>query len=492
LNEQNLVNLISKFSGLRVLVIGEAMLDAYIHGTTDRLCREAPVPVVAIEDREYIPGGAANTAVNAAAMGAKVTFLTSVGQDQEGTRLIKALQERQVPTAYVIREKDRTTLAKNRLVAGEQMVVRFDQGGAETLSAETEKEMIAHLEKLFPESDAVIISDYGYGILTPGVIQAITRLQAADPRVVVVDSKRLVEYKSLDITAVKPNYDEIVSMVGKLKLDGKPSRVENIINNEARILKLTKAQIVAVTLDQDGAVVFEDGRPPYRTYASPRPHTYAAGAGDTFVSALTLSLAAGGHTPAAAEIASAAACIVVHKDGTASCSSEELIDHFSTDEKFVTDAFQLAARMAYYRRQGQKVVFTNGCFDILHRGHITYLNKAKEYGDILVIGLNSDESVRRLKGPDRPINKVEDRGQVLSALSCVDHIIPFHEDTPEEMIKIIKPDIFVKGGDYTLDTLPEAPLVIKLGGEVVILPYVQDQSTTGIIERIKKLYAYRS
>jgi D-beta-D-heptose 7-phosphate kinase / D-beta-D-heptose 1-phosphate adenosyltransferase len=492
LSEQKLVNLIKRFPDLKIIVIGEAMLDAYIHGTTERLCREAPVPVVSIEDREFIPGGAANTAVNVAGMGAQVLFLSAVGEDQEGRRLLEALEERGVGTEYVLRDPGRTTLAKNRLVAASQMVVRFDQGGTEPLSAELEARMIAYLEELFTQTDALIISDYAYGILTPNVIAAITRMQDEHPRIVVVDSKRLGEYKGLDITAVKPNYEEIVGLVGKLKLNGEPSRVENILAHQSAILKLTHAQIVAVTLDQDGGVVFEKGRPPYRTYAQPRPHNYAAGAGDTFVSALTLALAAGAHTPAAAEIASASACIVVHKDGTASCSADELVDHFSNDSKYVTDAFQLAARMAYYRREGRKVVFTNGCFDILHRGHITYLNKAKEYGDILVVGLNSDESVRRLKGPDRPINKLEDRGQVLSALSCVDHIIPFHEDTPEEVIKIIKPDIFVKGGDYTLETLPEAPLVVKLGGEVVILPYVQDQSTTGIIERIKQIYAYRS
>jgi D-beta-D-heptose 7-phosphate kinase / D-beta-D-heptose 1-phosphate adenosyltransferase len=244
-------------------------------------------------------------------------------------------------------------------------------------------------------------------------------------------------------------------------------------------------------LDTEGAIIFEEGRSPYRTYANPVPHSYAAGAGDTFVSALALALGAGAHTPAAAEIASAASSIVVCKEGTASCSSEELIEHFSTEEKFVNDAFQLTARIAYYRRNGLRVVFTNGCFDILHRGHISYLNKAKEFGDILIVGLNSDNGVRRLKGPDRPINSLEDRGQVLSALSCVDHIIPFDEDTPAELIKVIEPDVFVKGGDYTRETLPEAPLVEKQGGEVVLLPYISDRSTTGIIEKIQKLHSVK-
>jgi D-beta-D-heptose 7-phosphate kinase/D-beta-D-heptose 1-phosphate adenosyltransferase len=179
---------------------------------------------------------------------------------------------------------------------------------------------------------------------------------------------------------------------------------------------------------------------------------------------------------------------VVSKDGTSACRAEELRLYFSTDEKYVTDVFQLAARMAAYRAEAKRIVFTNGCFDILHRGHITYLNQAKAQGDILIVGLNSDSSVRRLKGPNRPINTLEDRAQVLAALSCVDHIVAFDGSTPHELIRQIRPDVFIKGGDYTRETLPEAQLVEALGGEVRILPYLQDRSTTVIIEKIRELY----
>jgi D-beta-D-heptose 7-phosphate kinase / D-beta-D-heptose 1-phosphate adenosyltransferase len=489
LNEQKLAHLVNNFSGVKAIVIGEAMLDTYLDGTTDRLCREAPVPVVAVSQREDVPGGAANTAVNVAKMGGQVAFLSVVGKDQEGALLRKVLKKHGVETRYVLQEPGRQTLAKNRVVAGSQMLVRFDQGSTELLGAEVEKIMIDNLTKLYPWCDTSIISDYTYGILTPKVVETIAQLQKKDPRVVVLDSKRLLNYKDLDITAIKPNYEEIAEILGKKKIDSSNSRVDGILSCEKEIYKLSRAQIVAVTLDTDGAIVFERDHSPYRTYANPVPNSYAAGAGDTFVSAMALALAAGAHTPAAAEIASAASSIVVNKDGTAACSKEELVEYFSTDEKFVLDAFQLAARVAHYRRQGQKIVFTNGCFDILHRGHITYLNQAKSHGDILVVAINSDESVQKLKGPDRPINNLEDRGEILSAMSCVDHIVPFYEDTPNEVIKIIQPDIFVKGGDYTRETLPEATLVEELGGEVVILPYVEDHSTTGIIERIKQIYA---
>jgi D-beta-D-heptose 7-phosphate kinase/D-beta-D-heptose 1-phosphate adenosyltransferase len=251
------------------------------------------------------------------------------------------------------------------------------------------------------------------------------------------------------------------------------------------ILALTGAQVEAVTLDTEGALVFERDGIPYRTYARPAPHSQAAGAGDTFVSALALSLAAGAFTQTAAELASAAASIVVSKDDTAACFIDELRAHFFTDEKFINDAFGLAARFSVYRQNGKRIVFTNGCFDILHRGHITYLNKAKALGDILVVGINADDSVRRLKGPSRPINPLEDRVQVLSALSCIDHVIAFNADTPRDLIRLVQPDVFVKGGDYTRETLPEAGLVEQLGGEVVIMPYLEDRSTTSIIERIR-------
>ncbi len=256
-----------------------------------------------------------------------------------------------------------------------------------------------------------------------------------------------------------------------------------------QIMDLTGAQIAAVTIDEDGAILFERDQLPYRTYARPAPHSRAAGAGDTFVGALTLSLVAGAQAHTAAEIASAAASIVVCTDGTSACDADDLKAYFATEEKFVTDAFYLAARIASYHRMGKRIVFTNGCFDILHRGHVSYLNTAKSFGDVLIIGLNSDHSVRRLKGENRPINSLEDRAQILSALSCVDHIIPFDGDTPIDLIRMIKPDIYVKGGDYTKEQLPEAPVVEKLGGRVEILPYLADRSTTGVIERIRKIYA---
>lgn len=482
----NLLNIIDAFADRNLLVIGEAMLDSYMEGTAERLCREAPVPVVAINERIYVPGGATNAAVNVRSLGGEVVFLSVTGDDAEGDLLRQSLEERDVSTEQLLSLPQRGTLSKQRIIAASQMVVRFDQGSTNPLESETEQAFIQRLQSLFFECDAVIVSDYGYGVVTARVIKALEQLQRRDPHLVVVDSKRPQPFHSINITAIKPNYEEALQLLGLKKVCDDAERVHQMEEQGRKILDFTGAQIAAVTLDHKGALIFHHGDDtPYRTYAKPEPNSRAAGAGDTFVSALALSLASGAHVENAAELASAAASIVVSKNGTAACFAEELRDNFSTSEKFVTDVFQLAARVASYRRAGRKIVFTNGCFDILHRGHITYLNRAKALGDVLIVGLNSDDSVRRLKGPNRPINSLEDRAQILAALSCIDHIVSFNSDTPRELIRVIRPDIFVKGGDYTRQTLPEASLVEELGGEVEILPYLENHSTTSIIERIR-------
>lgn len=484
----NVFQLIDSFNRLKILVIGEAMLDTYLKGTSDRLCREAPVPVVEVEEREDVPGGAANTAVNIRSLGGEVTFLSVIGEDVEGTILLKALEDRGVLTESVLVDPKRKTLAKQRIVADSQMMVRFDQGSTETLETESEEKLIESLRQAFPQADAIIISDYDYGILTPKVVETLEELQKEYPHIIIADSKRLAQYSRLNLTAVKPNYREAIELLHLHKSESLPDRVEQMVAHGEEILDLTNTQIAAITLDEDGALVFERNRTLYRTYARRSPNNRAAGAGDTFVSALTLALAAGAQTSTAAEIASAASTLVVEKPGTSSCYAEELKGQLYGDEKFISDVFLMAARVATFRRQGRRIVFTNGCFDILHSGHVAYLNQAKSHGDILIVGINSDESVRRLKGANRPINSLHDRAQVLSALSSVDLIVPFGADTPKDLIRAIQPDVYVKGGDYTLETLPEAPIVEELGGQVVILQYVEDRSTSGMIERIRKLY----
>jgi D-beta-D-heptose 7-phosphate kinase/D-beta-D-heptose 1-phosphate adenosyltransferase len=480
----DLVQLVRDLSGLDVLVIGDAILDSYLIGTADRICREAPVPIVALGDRVDAPGGAGNAAVNAAALGGNVRFLAVAGDDRERRVLARSLRARGVAADDLLEDPTRETLSKNRLVADSQILVRFDRGTTEPAGAGTEAALIARLRDAFAESDVVMVSDYGYGTLTPTVIDALAELQAESPTVVVVDAKYPHRFRDVGVTAVKPNHGETARILGLAPQHG-PARAATIEAHASDLFEITGARMVVVTLDVDGAILLERGCPPYRTYARPSSNAKATGAGDTFTAALSLALGAGGPPVAAVELASHAASVVVERDGTSTCSSTQLLERVGGIATFVSDWDAIERLATAHRRDGRRIVFTNGCFDILHRGHITYLNQAKAMGDVLIVGLNSDDSVRRLKGPARPINPLEDRADVLAALSCIDHIVAFEEDTPVRLIERIRPDVFVKGGDYRPDMLPEAPTVEALGGKVHILPYVEDRSTTGIIEHIK-------
>ena len=487
----DLARLIASFADLTVLVIGEAMLDSYIDGTTERLCREAPVPIVDVTSRSDVPGGAANTAVNVAALGARVRYLSVTGDDAEGATLRQALQVRGVATNNVIGDPTRRTLAKHRVSAAGHLLVRFDQGSTDALPAATETWLRERLAALWADCDAIIVSDYGYGILSPRIIATLADLQQRSPRVIVADAKNLSAYRDVGLTAVKPNYGEAKALLRAHGCD-QADRVACIMAHGESIRQMTGARIAAITIDTDGAVVIERDSLPYRMYARPTTHARAAGAGDTFVAALTLGLATSAATEVAAELASAAAAIVVSRDGTTACTADALREYFEAGDKWLPDMARLDARLALYRQQGRRIVFANGIFDILHSGHIAFLNRAKELGDVLIVGLNSDVGVRRLKGAGRPINALADRANVLAALSCVDHIIAFDDALPNALITAIRPDIFVKGGNYTRAMLPEVALVERLGGSVHILPYIADRSTTGLIEKIRDISPQRT
>jgi D-beta-D-heptose 7-phosphate kinase/D-beta-D-heptose 1-phosphate adenosyltransferase len=484
----DLAQLIDAFAGLRVFVIGEAMLDTYLEGSAGRFCQEAPAPVVNLSGRSNVPGGAANAAVNVAALGGQVTFLSVIGGDAEGSVLAEVLQERGVATEQVIVDPSRRTLTKQRIVAGGQVLMRVDDGSTDALDAETELLLADRLRELFAAVDAVLVSDYNYGIITPAIVQALAELQAQMPRIVVVDSRRLGDFREVRPTAVKPNYREAMELLGESVspgASGSAERAEALLPHGEHILDKTGAGMAVVTLDQEGAVLFERGKAPFRAYAAPARNAGVTGAGDTFTSALTLALAAGASATDAVELAAAAAAVVVGKDRTASCSAQELREYTSAGGKHLADLAALTARVDFHRQQGRRIVFTNGCFDILHSGHISYLDRAKTLGDILIVGVNSDAGIKRLKGPSRPINSLQNRLHVLAALGCIDHVVAFDEDTPCNLIRAIRPDVFVKGGDYTRERLPEAAIVEEYGGSVHILPYEQDCSTTGIIERIQ-------
>jgi D-beta-D-heptose 7-phosphate kinase / D-beta-D-heptose 1-phosphate adenosyltransferase len=482
---QNLLPIIDAFAGVKVLVIGDAILDVYLYGSTSRLCREAPAPIVDLAYAVEAAGGAANTAANVRSLGGSARLVGSVGDDFEGDRLRNALHRSNIDCTDLVTVHGRRTLRKARVIAGGQVLMRLDEGDTYPLSGDGLPDLLGRLEKAVAWCDVLIVSDYGYGVIGREVLDRLGELLKGTPRPLVVDGKDLMRYRELRPFAIKPNYQEVMRLLDTSGIDIS-HRVDAVTELGERVLDLTGAQIAAMTLDREGAVILERGRPPYRTYAHPVTDSRAAGAGDTFAAALALAFAAGADTPGAAEIASAAADVVVHKDDTAVCRAAELQVELTAGDKVVVRASDLRLQAERWHQLGKRVVFTNGCFDIIHRGHITYLNEAKRLGDVLVVGVNSDDSVRRLKGHERPINCLEDRVQVLAALSSIDCIVPFEEDTPIRLIDEVRPDVFVKGGDYTRDNLVEASVVEEQGGRVAILPYVEDHSTTGIIGRIKE------
>jgi D-beta-D-heptose 7-phosphate kinase/D-beta-D-heptose 1-phosphate adenosyltransferase len=472
----------SPFANMHVLVLGDALLDRYLQGSAREICREGPVPVVTLDEVVDLPGGAGNTAANAAALGAEVHLLTVTGDDADAVALTAALDDGGV-VAHLAVDHRRATITKHRLFAGDQLLARFDRGLRQRPSVAATRWLVAKLEALLPSVDAVIVADYGYGTCCPETLETLRRARVAHPCVLVTDARDLRRLKPVGATAVKPNYGEALALLGLEEQGG--DRAAVIQRHAEALLEASGAATVVVTLDVDGAVVCERGRAVHRVAARPAPARRATGAGDTFTAALTLALAAGADAAAAAEIASVAAAVVVAKPWTATCDAQELRLGLEGAAKHVDGPAALEACVAAHRRRHRRIVFTNGCFDLLHRGHVTYLNQAKLLGDVLIVAVNSDESVRRLKGPDRPITPLDDRLQVLAALGCVDHVVPFDEPSPRALLRAARPDVYVKGGDYVREMLPEANLLDELGTRLQFISYIPDRSTTRLIDVIR-------
>jgi D-beta-D-heptose 7-phosphate kinase/D-beta-D-heptose 1-phosphate adenosyltransferase len=484
------LQLLNNFPDKTILVIGDAILDSYLNGSSNRLCREAPVPIVDVLGETRYPGGAANTAVNVAAMGAKCLLFSLVGTDEEGNDLLRLLNNKGVNTDNVLRGSGRRTLFKQRIISDNQMLTRLDQGTTHAPAAEAEIGLLLNcLERCYQEHlDAVIISDYGYGAIAPSILGKLEELHRFFDYPLIVDAKDLTKYKALNITAATPNYAEAISLLGEPRPPETGDRKRQILNCGSTLLPKLNSKIVVTTLDQDGAVIFEDGALPIHIPTVPCKGS-VGGAGDTFIAAFTLALCAGASASLATQIGVKAATVAVALPGTATCSHDRLyrILQNELNTKFLPRC-ELSSVLEEHRQKGERIVFTNGCFDLLHHGHVQHLREAAAQGDLLVVGVNSDESVKKLKGDSRPINPLSDRIAMLSALPYVDFVTPFTEENATELIKQVRPDVFVKGGDYTRETLPEAPVVEELGGKVVILPLHAGYSTTNLIQKINHEY----
>ncbi|CAA9892862.1 D-beta-D-heptose 1-phosphate adenylyltransferase / D-beta-D-heptose 7-phosphate kinase [Candidatus Methylobacter favarea] len=450
---------INRFEGLNVLVIGDAMLDVYWDGAANRICREAPVPIVDIKNVKAVPGGAANTAVNLVQLGADVHYLSIMGCDHEADLLKDALMRHGLDLSLIISDPTRQTLTKQRVAAGSQLLVRFDAGTTRAIDRNYERRIIAILKNKFHKVDAVIVSDYGYGLMTDNIIGALKSLQHKKETILVIDAKSLDKYSHIGATVAKPNYQELVTLLAITEPAANGHRHEQLKRYGPELLKKTGTAYVAATIDIEGALLFQHGKAPYRTFSKPVENSKAAGAGDTYVSALTLALASGASIEVAGEIAQCAAIVILQKSATATCTRNELSHYFGSSSKYTPDWQELKGRLEAFKKEGKRIVFTNGCFDLLQGGHVAYLEQARALGDVLILGLNSDAGIKRLKGSNRPANSLHERIRILAGLEAVTLVTTFEEDTPINLLNIIQPDVYAKGSGYSIENLPNEPVI---------------------------------
>ena len=482
--EPGLAALVRGFKGRRCLVIGDVMLDVFERGRAERLAPDTPAPVVTDVRKESSPGGAANVAANLAALGAEVTLLGVVGDDPSGAELLRGLNQIGVRTDNVFRLSGRATVMKKRLVAGDATLARVDSGDKEPLMGAAEVEFAGRAAALAQSAEVVVVSDYSGGGVTQEVADA---LAATDHGCVLLDSKDPLRLRWKNLTAAAPNHLEAQSTLG-LRVEADPSWVDVGTVGEA-LRDALGVHTLAITLAEEGVVVVDSAgatRLRGRRVANPDVN----GAGDTFLAAFALSLGGGAPPRTAARLGIEAATLAVSRAGTTPVGFRELLQRLPEDSLEVSGPLMgLEEDLERVRRSGGKVVFTNGCFDLLHRGHLFLLQEARKLGDMLVVGVNSDASARRVKGSGRPVMLEEDRVELLEALPCVDHVVVFDEDTPEALIRRVEPDLHVKGGDHADERLPEESVVEELGGEVVVLPLLPGRSASATIEHIRSAEA---
>ncbi|MFN8678305.1 MAG: D-glycero-beta-D-manno-heptose 1-phosphate adenylyltransferase [Thermomicrobiales bacterium] len=481
------------FTGLRALVIGDAMLDTWLEGEAIRLCKEAPVPVVREVSTTHCPGGAANTAVNLAALGADVAYVAFIGSDQPGRHLREAFRAAALDDRHLIEDAGISTLHKVRVIASGQYVVRFDEGSTDGVSTGSRLQMLERVAVRYPESDLVVVSDYCHGAIADDVITLLGELQQSHPTVLVVDSKTISRFANCPSTMVTPNLQEAWRATDPDNAPNQPLDLEQAYEIGRKLRSMLRSSMIAVTLAEQGVLLTGPDGGQAHLPCHPVSRASDVGAGDTFTAATAMALAAGALTEQAVRIGIDAAAIAVTRGRTSTVSAQDLLRRVSlADATPVRSLKDVVAQLEIDRFHGKRIVFTNGVFDILHAGHINLLRRAKALGDVLVVGINSDASARRLKGPRRPVNREADRLALVSALDAVDYAVIFEEDTPAEVIRSLRPDVHVKGGDYQADTLPELDAVREVGAEIAILSLVEGRSTTSLIDRIVATAALRT
>jgi D-beta-D-heptose 7-phosphate kinase/D-beta-D-heptose 1-phosphate adenosyltransferase len=474
-----LADWVARFAGLRAFVAGDLMVDHYVRGDIHRVSPEAPVPILSKGTEDRVLGGAANVAHNLARLGAKVQCVGVVGRDDAGDGARADLSRLGVDVAGVLIDASRPTTMKTRVVASRQQLLRIDREEASPIGGAIESRVAAQAAARAAKADVVVVSDYAKGVLTERVLRAAIDAAAR------VKVPVLVGPKGADFARYRGATVLVANQLEAQAASGEDTRETGGLRRAAeRIIARTGSRAVVITRGADGAFLFE---PPSRIALVPAEGAEVfdvTGAGDTFLSAFALAVAAGAGLDAAARLANVAAGLVVEKVGAATVGAEELeraLKARGPGGGKVLDLDALCARISEARRAGQRVVFTNGCFDLLHAGHIHLLREARRLGDLLVLGINDDASVRRLKGGGRPLLPAAERAQVLSALDCVDYVTVFADLTPRRLIERIRPDVLAKGATYAPEEIVGHEIVERYGGKVEVIPLLEGSTTASEI-----------
>ena len=470
------------FHTAKILVLGDVMLDSYYMGSTERISPEAPVPVVRVNSIEQRPGGAANVALNAAALGAQVKLISVLGDDAACKTLQDELHAAGIQTAF-LKLPNIQTIVKQRILCQNQQLLRLD---FETpLKLTSQEELLQLFRQHLAWANVVVLSDYAKGVLRPDVQIFITAARALGIPVL-VDPKHHDLHIYRGATLITPNLKEFKEAVGEC--DGE----EELVEKGAALVKGCDLEALLITRGSEGMTLLECHCPEYYLPACGREVFDVTGAGDTVISTIAVALASKLPLVKAVELGNAAAGVVIGKLGAATLSVQELQHAIQGNREHasgVVDEASLMLSVKEARARGERIVFTNGCFDVLHAMHVEYLQLARKQGDRLIVAVNDDASITRLKGPGRPVNKAEHRMAVLAGLQAVDWVVQMYDDTPNRLLELIRPDVLAKGGDYGLDGVVGADIVQAYGGEVVVLGGVADGvKSTAIIERMKKLH----
>jgi len=463
----------------KILVAGDLMIDHYLWGKCERISPEAPVQVVNVGNETKLLGGAGNVVHNLIALGAEVDVISVIGGCEISNELKALLKDINVRPDYLIEQKDRITSKKSRIIASQQQVVRYDRESVDPISKNSQDSLLSIYKKILNDYDVVLLSDYGKGVLTSELTQMLIKIAKKNNIKVLVDPKGLNYSKYAGAYLLTPNKKE-ASEATQININSNESLLQAI----TELKKLCHLNVSLITLSEQGVAIFDNSLRVHPTLA--REVFDVTGAGDTVLASLGFALSCGYEIDQAVEFANLAAGVVVSKIGSATATLDEIIEyqsslHQSTSDVHIKTWDEIELLSKKLKTNGKKLVFTNGCFDLLHTGHVRYLETAKSYGDVLILGLNSDRSVNALKGNSRPINNQQDRAYILAALDAVDYVVIFDEDTPYDLIKKIRPHILVKGGDYKGKNVVGHDLV----DELKLVQFVEGKSTTETIKQIR-------